>query len=123
MVAEEVEENTNDFILKTIGRELKGHKLTYFIAHLLNLMGYKTGVAKEGPGGGVDIIAHKDELGFEPPIIKVQVKSVEGSIGDPVVSALYKRILPLKRIYMPQANAAAGRIEKNRTNHDKVTYN
>ena len=28
----------------------------------------------------------------EPPIIKVQVKSNEGSIGDPVVSALYGKV-------------------------------
>ena len=34
----------------------------------------------------------KDELGFEPPIIKVQVKSTEGSIGNPVVSALYGKV-------------------------------
>ena len=34
----------------------------------------------------------KDELGFEPPIIKVQVKSSEGSIGDPIVSALYGKV-------------------------------
>src|SRR5262249_645914 len=46
----------------------------------------------EGPDGGIDIIAHKDELGFEPPIIKVQVKSSEGSIGDPVVSQLYGKV-------------------------------
>ena len=46
----------------------------------------------EGPDGGIDIIAHKDELGFEPPIIKVQVKSNEGSVGDPVVSALYGKV-------------------------------
>jgi predicted Mrr-cat superfamily restriction endonuclease len=38
---------------------------------------------KARAGGGIDIVAHKDELGFEPPIIKVQVKSSEGSIGDP----------------------------------------
>jgi restriction system protein len=44
------------------------------------------------PDGGVDIIAHKDELGFEPPIVKVQVKSAEGSIGDPIVSALYGKV-------------------------------
>ncbi|MBA3323653.1 MAG: restriction endonuclease, partial [Pyrinomonadaceae bacterium] len=40
----------------------------------------------------IDIIAHKDELGFEPPIIKVQVKSTEGSTGDPIVSALYGKV-------------------------------
>lgn len=38
------------------------------------------------------IIAHRDELGFEPPLIKVQVKSSERSVGDPAVSALYGKV-------------------------------
>ncbi len=49
-------------------------------------------MSPKGPDQGIDIIAHKDELGFEPPIIKVQVKSSEGSVGDPVVSALYGKV-------------------------------
>lgn len=92
VVAEEIEENTSDFILKSLAQELKGHKFTGLVAHLLNLMGYRTRVSPEGPDGGVDILAHRDELGFEPPIIKVQVKSTEGSVGDPVVSALYGKV-------------------------------
>ena len=56
-------------------------------------MGYRTRVSPEGPDGGIDIIAHRDELGFEPPIIKVQVKSGDkGTVGDPVVSALYGKV-------------------------------
>lgn len=38
--------------------------------------------------GGVDIIAHRDELGFEEPIIKVQCKPVLGTIGRPDVQRL-----------------------------------
>lgn len=91
-VAEDIEQNTRDFILKTLAQELKGHALADFTAHLLGTMGYRTRVSPEGPDGGVDIIAHKDELGFEPPIIKVQVKSTEGSIGDPIVSQLYGKV-------------------------------
>jgi restriction system protein len=91
-VAEDIEETTRDFVLKQLAQELKGHPLADFIAHLLNAMGYRTRVSPEGPDGGIDIIAHKDELGFEPPIIKVQVKSTEGSIGDPVASALYGKV-------------------------------
>jgi restriction system protein len=91
-VAEDIEETTRDFVLKQLAQELKGHPFADFIAHLLNAMGYRTRVAPEGPDGGIDIVAHKDELGFEPPIIKVQVKSTEGSIGDPVVSALYGKV-------------------------------
>jgi restriction system protein len=91
-VASEIEETTKDFILKKLAKELKGHPLAGFVAHILNAMGYHTRVSPEGPDGGIDIIAHKDELGFEPPIIKVQVKSSEGNIGDPVVSALYGKV-------------------------------
>jgi restriction system protein len=94
LVAEEIEETTRDFILKQLARELKGHPFAEFVAHLLEAMGYRTRVSPEGPDGGVDIIAHKDELGFEPPIIKVQVKSGEGSVGDPIVSSLYGKVAP-----------------------------
>lgn len=92
IVVEEIEQNTRDFIIKKLAQELKGHAFADFIAHLLGAIGYRTRVATEGPDGGVDIIAYKDELGFEPPIIKVQVKSREGNIGDPEVSALYGKV-------------------------------
>jgi restriction system protein len=91
-VAEDIEQTTRDFVLKRLAEELKGHPFADFVAHLLNTMGYRTRVSVEGPDGGIDIVAHKDELGFEPPIIKVQVKSSEGSIGDPAVSALYGKV-------------------------------
>ena len=91
-VAEDIEDTTRDFVLKTLAQGLKGHPFASFIAHLLGTMGYRTRVAPEGPDGGIDILAHRDELGFEPPIVKVQVKSGEGSIGDPVVSALYGKV-------------------------------
>ena len=55
-------------------------------------MSYRCRVSPEGPDGGVDIIAHKDELGFEPPVIKVQVKSTEGSVSEPTVSQLNGKV-------------------------------
>jgi restriction system protein len=91
-VAAEIEQTTHDFILKTLAQKLKGHPFAEFIAHLLETMGYRTRVSPEGPDGGIDIIAHKDELGFEPPIIKVQVKSTEGNIGNPTASELYGNV-------------------------------
>jgi len=92
LVAEDIEETTRDFVLKQLATELKGHPLAEFVAQLLGAMGFHVRVSPEGPDGGVDIIAHKDELGFEPPIVKVQVKSTEGSVGDPIVSALYGKV-------------------------------
>lgn len=95
LVQNNIEESTRDFIIKTLAQELKGHPFSNFVAHLLNTMGYRTRVSPEGADGGIDIIAHKDELGFEPPIIKVQVKSSEGSsISDPVVASLYGKVDP-----------------------------
>jgi restriction system protein len=91
LVSDDIEEQTHDYILKKLAQELKGGSFEDFVAHLLQVMGYRTRQPHRGRGadGGVDIIAHKDELGFEPPIIKVQVKSKEGTSGDPEVSALY----------------------------------
>jgi restriction system protein len=91
-VVSDIEQNTRDFIVKRLSQQLKGHPFSHFIAHLLERMGYQTRVSPEGPDGGIDIIAHKDELGFEPPIIKVQVKSRDGNTSDPEVSALYGKI-------------------------------
>lgn len=91
-ISESIEEGTRDFILRRLARATKGHPFADFVAHLLEKMGYRTRVPPEGADGGIDIVAHKDELGFEPPIIKVQVKSSEDRVGDPTVSALYGKV-------------------------------
>jgi restriction system protein len=91
-VAEEIEQNTRDFIAKKLTQELKGHPFEHFIAHVLNILGYRTRVSPEGSDGGIDIIAHKDELGLEPPIIKVQVKSNDSDITPDKVQALYGNV-------------------------------
>ncbi|MBS3973939.1 MAG: restriction endonuclease [Actinobacteria bacterium] len=92
LVADEIEQTTRDFILKTLATEFKGHPFAGFVSHLLRTMGYRTRVAPPGPDGGVDIRASRDPLGFEPPILKVQVKSGEGKVGLPEVSALYGNV-------------------------------
>ncbi len=119
VVSEDIEQTTHDFVLKTLSQKLKGHPLSHFVAHVLNAMGYRTRVSPEGADGGVDIVASKDELGFEPPVIKVQVKSGDGSVGDPVVSALYGKVGPNEHgllvtlaTFTPQAKSFA----KSKTN-------
>jgi restriction system protein len=88
----DIEDQTRDYVLKQLARRLKGHPFEDFVAHLLEKMGYKTRVSAVGTDHGIDIIAHRDELGFEPPLVKVQVKSSEGSVGEPAVSALYGKV-------------------------------
>lgn len=86
--AQRITETTRDFIVRTLATDLKGHPFAHFVAHLLETMGYRTQVSAEGPDRGIDIIAHKDALGLEPPIIKVQCKSTESKIGSPHVNGL-----------------------------------
>ena len=71
-VTEDIGETTRDFVLKRLAKELKGAPLEGFVLHLLECMGYRARLTRKNEPS-VDIIAHKDDLGVEPPIIKVQV--------------------------------------------------
>ena len=77
--ADEIRENTKDFIIKALMKNLKGYPLEDFVANLLKAMGYRATVSQKGGDRGIDIIAYKDEL---PPRIVVQVKSIEGDIPE-----------------------------------------
>jgi restriction system protein len=90
-VAKDIEESTRDFVLKRLAQDLKGLPLEGFVAHLLQCMGYQARLTRPNEPS-VDIIAHKDALGIEPPIIKVQVKSGDGTTNDRDVSALYGKL-------------------------------
>ena len=90
-VAEEIEETTRDFILKRLSQQLKGLPLESFVVHLLQCMGYQARLTRKNEPS-VDVIAHKDHLGIEPPIIKVQVKSGSDTVSDKDVSALYGKL-------------------------------
>ena len=48
ITAAEIKENTKDFILKELVRQLKGHGLEEFIADLLRAMGYRATVSPRG---------------------------------------------------------------------------
>jgi len=82
------QESTDDFIIKRLKSGLTPYEFEKFIAHLLTCMGYHARVTQQSSDGGVDIIAHRDELGFEPPIIKVQCKQMLGNHGRPDVQQL-----------------------------------
>lgn len=94
IVSADIEELTRDFILSALAQELKGHPFAAFVAHVLGTMGYRARLSPEGPDGGIDIVAHRDELGFEPPLVKVQVKSGSGNVGQPEVSSLLGTLAP-----------------------------
>lgn len=87
-VSEQVEESTDDFILQRLKTAISHDQFEHFVAQLLQAMGYHARVTKRSGDGGIDVIAHRDELGFEPPIIKVQCKQILSSIGRPDIQRL-----------------------------------
>lgn len=91
-VSMQVEESTEDFIIKRLKSSQTPYQFEHFIAHLLKCMGYFARVTQASGDGGIDIIAHRDELGFEPPIIKVQCKQILATVGRPEVQQLHGAI-------------------------------
>ena len=81
-------ETTNDFIIKRLKNGLSDYDFEHFVAHILECLGYHARVTAKSGDGGVDVIAHRDELGFEPPIIKVQCKQITDTTGEPDVNQL-----------------------------------
>jgi restriction system protein len=90
--SEATEESTRDFVIKILKSKLDPYQFEHFVGHLLERMGYYARVTQKSGDSGVDIIAHKDALGFEPPIVKVQCKQVLSSIGQPDVAQLYGHV-------------------------------
>ena len=75
-------ESTQDFVIKRLGENLRGHPFAHFVGHLLNLMGYRTQISPPGRDGGIDLIVTTDSIGMQGPVMKVQVKSTEGAIRE-----------------------------------------
>jgi len=86
-------ETTEDFIIKRLKSGLTSYQFEKFVAHLLERMGYRARVTRATGDGGIDIIAHRDELGFEG-IVKVQCKQTLATIGEPDLSQLYGHVQP-----------------------------
>lgn len=82
------EESTADFIIRRLHTELSGYDFEDFVAHLMECMGYYARKTQKSGDGGVDVIAHTDKLGFQPPIVKIQCKRQTGQIGEQLVSQL-----------------------------------
>lgn len=86
--ADRIEQHTKDFIVKVLLRELSHEEFEHFTADLLRTMGYEARVTPFSADGGVDVIAHKDALGLEPPLIKVQCKHTSSTQSRPNVQQL-----------------------------------
>ncbi|MFN8074232.1 MAG: restriction endonuclease [Kineosporiaceae bacterium] len=86
--ASRIDRHTRDFVLSALEKELNHREFEEFTADLLRALGYQARVTQYGQDGGVDVIAHRDPLGVEPPLIKVQCKHHTSTIGAPEVQQL-----------------------------------
>lgn len=92
--AERIEEYSRDYIVETLLNQVSGHEFERLVAQLLEAMGYRARVTEASGDGGVDVIAHRDPLGLEPPIVKVQCKRTVDSVGAPKVQSLIGTLAP-----------------------------
>ncbi len=118
-IAVQAEESVEDFVIKRLKNAITPEQFEQFVAELLRCMGYYARVTRYSADGGVDIIAHKDELGFEPPIIKVQCKQVLSTIGGPPVQQLLGAIQPSEHalfVTLGDYSSDAIRIERGKSN-------
>ena len=118
-IAVQAEEGVEDFVIKQLKNGMTSELFEHFVAELLRCMGYHARVTRYAGDGGVDIIAHKDELGFEPPIIKVQCKQSLATIGGPAVQQLLGAIQSGEHalfVALGDYSADAVRIERGKSN-------
>jgi len=83
-----LEEYARDQIRSQIGRKFRGHDLSRLVTALLNAQGYRTQMSPAGPDAGVDIIAGRGPMGFDPPRLCVQVKSSDQPVDVGVLREL-----------------------------------
>ncbi|MGH7242569.1 MAG: restriction endonuclease [Phycisphaerales bacterium] len=85
-LAERAVEETKDYLLRQWSRT--GADFEEVVAAVFRAMGY-TATAQAGTHDlGVDVVAHPDPLGVQPPLLKIQCKSGTSTVGAPAVKQL-----------------------------------
>ena len=85
--AERVDTYSRDFVISVL-RQMDPFRFEHFVAGLHTAMGYRASPTVAVGDGGVDVIASRDPLNLEPPIIKVQCKRMIATIGGPDIQKL-----------------------------------
>ena len=75
---EQAEQRISDFI----SRKFKTHPMEKLVASVLRAQGYEVHENEnKGKDGGVDLLAGRGPMGFDQPLLCVQVKSSESPVG------------------------------------------
>ena len=84
----DLEEEISIRIINRIRQRFYGTRLEYLVASILRASGYHAIETRQGPDGGVDVVAGQGDMGFGHPRLCVQVKSGR----NPVDIADYNRL-------------------------------
>ncbi len=70
----DLDQEIKDRIVARFRRQYAGAQLEYLVASVLKASGYHVLQTREGPDGGIDVLAGKGDMGFGEPRLCVQVK-------------------------------------------------
>ena len=70
----DLDQEIKDRIIARFRRQYAGAQLEYLVASILKASGYHVLQTREGPDGGIDVLAGKGDMGFGEPRLCVQVK-------------------------------------------------
>lgn len=84
----DIEELAGDQIRTFISQKFRGHELARLVGLVLQAQGYQTRISPAGPDGGVDVIAGRGPMGFDPPRLCVEVKSSDSPVDVGVLREL-----------------------------------
>lgn len=96
-LAERAIEETEDYLLRQWSRTTQ--QFEQVVAAVFRAMGYTAQVQQGTHDLGVDVVAHPDPLGVQPPLLKIQAKSGTGKIGAKEVKEL-RGLLNLSLIHI-----------------------
>lgn len=75
-------ESKADELISDLIAHIDPEEFEELVAAVLRAMGYEAATTSGGSDHGIDVVAHPDALGFEDPLIKVQVKQVSSRTGS-----------------------------------------
>ena len=71
----DLDEQIEDQIVRRIRQKFSGTRLEYLVAKILEASDYTVMQTRQGPDGGIDVLAGTGDMGFGNPKLCVQVKS------------------------------------------------
>ena len=77
----DIDQEIKDRIVVRLRQKFAGTRLEHLVASILRASGYYVLETREGPDGGVDVVAGKGDLGFGSPRLCIQVKGRKGPVG------------------------------------------